>query len=195
MSERRSSSSRAAAGPNPCKIGGMAIEVVPATGDLLERILDDTFPIWGEGLDRAAYARYNRAQLATPWGATHLRRVALVDERPAARHREALRSERAPRRAADQDPRPRRRVHPGGRARPRPRRHPAAAADGRRGGRGLRAGAALLGHRPALLRASRLPPASRQPGGAVGPARDAQGHAHDPHAVRRLRRSAPLSSR
>ncbi len=57
----------------------MAIEVVPAAGDLLERILDDTFPIWGEGLDRAAYARYNRAQLATPWGSTHLRRVALVD--------------------------------------------------------------------------------------------------------------------
>ncbi len=57
----------------------MAIEVVPATGDLLERILDDTFPIWGEGLDRAAYARYNRAQLATPWGSTRLRRVALAD--------------------------------------------------------------------------------------------------------------------
>jgi hypothetical protein len=57
----------------------MAIEVVPATDDLLERILDDTFPLWGEGLDRAAYARYNRAQLATPWGSTHLLRVALVD--------------------------------------------------------------------------------------------------------------------
>jgi GNAT superfamily N-acetyltransferase len=57
----------------------MAIEVVPATEELLERILDDTFPIWGEGLDRAAYGKYNRAQLATPWGSTHLRRVALVD--------------------------------------------------------------------------------------------------------------------
>ena len=57
----------------------MAIEVVPATGDLLERIFDDTHPIWGEGLDRHAYGNYNRAQFAAPWGATHLRRVALVD--------------------------------------------------------------------------------------------------------------------
>jgi predicted N-acetyltransferase YhbS len=57
----------------------MALEVVPATGELLERILDDTFPIWGEGLDRAGYGRYNRAQLGTPWGSTHIRRVALVD--------------------------------------------------------------------------------------------------------------------
>jgi predicted N-acetyltransferase YhbS len=58
----------------------MAIELVPATGALLERILDDTFPVWGERLDRAGYARYNRAQLATAWGASHLRRVALVDD-------------------------------------------------------------------------------------------------------------------
>lgn len=57
----------------------MAVEIVPVTGQLLERILDDTFPIWGEGLTRAAYARYNRAQLAAPWGSTHLRRVALVE--------------------------------------------------------------------------------------------------------------------
>jgi predicted N-acetyltransferase YhbS len=58
----------------------MTPEVVPAAGDLLERILDDTFPVWGERLDRAGYARYNRAQLATAWGASHLRRVALVDD-------------------------------------------------------------------------------------------------------------------
>jgi len=57
----------------------MALEVVPATGELLERILDDTFALWGEGLDRVGYGRYNRAQLAAPWGSTHLRRVALVD--------------------------------------------------------------------------------------------------------------------
>jgi predicted N-acetyltransferase YhbS len=57
----------------------MTVEVVPATGELLERILDATFPIWGEGLDRAGYGRYNRAQLGTPWGSTHLRRVALVE--------------------------------------------------------------------------------------------------------------------
>jgi predicted N-acetyltransferase YhbS len=58
----------------------MALEVVPATGELLERILDETFPVWGEGLDRAGYGRYNRAQLGTPWGSRHLRRVALVDD-------------------------------------------------------------------------------------------------------------------
>jgi hypothetical protein len=57
----------------------MACDVVPATGELLERILDETFPIWGEGLDRHAYGNYNRAQFAAPWGVTHLRRVALVD--------------------------------------------------------------------------------------------------------------------
>jgi len=57
----------------------MASEVVAATGDLLEQILDETFSLWGEGLERDAYGKYNRAQLATPWGATHLRRVALVD--------------------------------------------------------------------------------------------------------------------
>jgi predicted N-acetyltransferase YhbS len=58
----------------------MGLEVVPATGELLERILDETFPIWGEGLDRTGYGRYNRAQLGTPWGSTHLARVALVDD-------------------------------------------------------------------------------------------------------------------
>jgi predicted N-acetyltransferase YhbS len=57
----------------------MALDVVAATGRLLEQILDATHPVWGEGLSREAYTRYNRAQLATPWGATHIRRVALVD--------------------------------------------------------------------------------------------------------------------
>jgi len=55
------------------------VEVVPAAGALLERVLDETFPLWGEGLDRNGYARYNAAQLATPWGAALLHRVALVD--------------------------------------------------------------------------------------------------------------------
>ncbi len=57
----------------------MAPEVVPAAGALLEQILDETHPLWGEGLDRQAYARYNQAQLGTPWGVEHLRRMALVD--------------------------------------------------------------------------------------------------------------------
>jgi hypothetical protein len=57
----------------------MSFEIVAAGGDLLEQVLDETYPLWGEGLDREAYGRYNRAQLATPWGRAHLRRVALVD--------------------------------------------------------------------------------------------------------------------
>jgi predicted N-acetyltransferase YhbS len=55
------------------------IRVVPASGEILEDILDKTHPVWGEGLDRSAYARYNAAQLKTPWGSRHLARVALVD--------------------------------------------------------------------------------------------------------------------
>ena len=42
-------------------------------------ILASTFPIWHEGLSFDAYTRWNLVQLKTPWGATHLRRVALVD--------------------------------------------------------------------------------------------------------------------
>lgn len=61
-------------------MGGMHPKVVAADGELLERILDQTFPVWGEGLTREAYGRYNRAQLSTPWGAAHLRRMALVDD-------------------------------------------------------------------------------------------------------------------
>ena len=55
--------------------------LVEAGGALLEQILDQTFPVWGEGLVREAYGKYNRAQAGTPWGAANLRRFALVDER------------------------------------------------------------------------------------------------------------------
>ncbi|MCC7127056.1 MAG: GNAT family N-acetyltransferase, partial [Acidobacteria bacterium] len=57
----------------------MALRVVPATGPVLERILDDTFPLWHDGLSRENYGRWWAAQLRTPWGATHLDRVALQD--------------------------------------------------------------------------------------------------------------------
>lgn len=50
-----------------------------AEGPVLEQILDATYEIWHEGLDRRAYARYYAAQLATPWGRTHLTRLALLD--------------------------------------------------------------------------------------------------------------------
>jgi predicted N-acetyltransferase YhbS len=58
----------------------MELKVVAAVGGLLEQILDETFPVWGEGLARDAYGKYNRAQAETPWGAANLRRVALVDD-------------------------------------------------------------------------------------------------------------------
>jgi GNAT superfamily N-acetyltransferase len=57
------------------------MKLVPAERDVLERILDQTHAIWSDRLSRPAYARYNAAQLLTPWGARHLRRYALLDHR------------------------------------------------------------------------------------------------------------------
>jgi len=54
-------------------------DFVTAEGPLLERILDDTYEVWHDGLSRRAYARLYTAQLATIWGGRHLRRFALVD--------------------------------------------------------------------------------------------------------------------
>jgi GNAT superfamily N-acetyltransferase len=54
------------------------MQVVPATGALLDRILDSSYPLWGEGLSRRGYARYNSAQLGTRWGRANLDRVALI---------------------------------------------------------------------------------------------------------------------
>jgi GNAT superfamily N-acetyltransferase len=54
-------------------------KLVEAEGRILDRILDDTYAIWNDGLTRPAYARFYVAQAATPWGRKHLRRFALVD--------------------------------------------------------------------------------------------------------------------
>jgi predicted N-acetyltransferase YhbS len=54
-------------------------ELVPATGDYLQQILNESFPIWNDGLDRERYARFWDAQRLTTWGSTHLDRVALVE--------------------------------------------------------------------------------------------------------------------
>src|SRR5881394_3729627 len=56
------------------------MHLVLAEGPLLERILDDTYAVWHEGLSRQAYGQWNAAQMRTPWGRDHLHRVALVDE-------------------------------------------------------------------------------------------------------------------
>ena len=58
----------------------MKMRLVVAEGSLLEQILDHTYPIWHEGLTRAAYARWNAAQMRTPWGRQHLQRFALVSD-------------------------------------------------------------------------------------------------------------------
>ena len=57
----------------------MPLQIVPATGAVLEHILDDTYSIWHDRLSREHYGKAWAAQLKTPWGRTHLDRVALVD--------------------------------------------------------------------------------------------------------------------
>lgn len=57
----------------------MSFQVVPATGAILQQILDDTHALWGDGLSRVHYDKAWAAQLKTPWGRHHLDRVALVD--------------------------------------------------------------------------------------------------------------------
>lgn len=54
-------------------------KLVKAEGPILDRILDDTYAIWNDGLTRTAYARFYTAQVGTPWGQSHLHRFALVD--------------------------------------------------------------------------------------------------------------------
>ncbi len=51
--------------------------LVTADPAQMDEILDATYPIWGEGLTRDAYGRWNGAQMGTPWGRDHLRRVAV----------------------------------------------------------------------------------------------------------------------
>jgi GNAT superfamily N-acetyltransferase len=56
------------------------MDVVVAQGALLNEIIGLTFEIWHEGLTARAYSQWNAAQLRTPWGRTHLQRLALVDD-------------------------------------------------------------------------------------------------------------------
>src|SRR5436190_24256401 len=55
------------------------MRLVRAAGALHERILDETYPLWHDGLSRSGYETYNEAQMRTPWGARHLDRMSLVD--------------------------------------------------------------------------------------------------------------------
>jgi ribosomal protein S18 acetylase RimI-like enzyme len=56
------------------------MRVVLADGPLIERVLDDTFPVWHEGLSREAYSKWSRGQLRTPWGREHLQRFVLFGD-------------------------------------------------------------------------------------------------------------------
>jgi predicted N-acetyltransferase YhbS len=56
------------------------MRVVLADGPLLERVLDDTFPVWHEGLSREAYSKWSRGQLRTPWGREHLQRFVMLND-------------------------------------------------------------------------------------------------------------------
>ncbi len=53
--------------------------LVEAKGPTLDRILDDTYTIWHDGLSRHAYGRLWAAQAKTPWGLGNLSRFALVE--------------------------------------------------------------------------------------------------------------------
>src|SRR5919108_2229735 len=55
-------------------------QIVPTTGTYLDQILRESHPLWSEGLSLSQYERYWKAQVATPWGAAHLDRVALVED-------------------------------------------------------------------------------------------------------------------
>lgn len=55
------------------------IELVPATGHYLRQILSENYPLWHDGLSFDAYLKFWDAQLRTPWGSTHLDRVAMVE--------------------------------------------------------------------------------------------------------------------
>jgi len=56
------------------------MRVVLADGPLLERVLDDTFPVWHEALSREAYSKWSRGQLRTPWGREHLQRFVMLND-------------------------------------------------------------------------------------------------------------------
>jgi len=57
----------------------VAVAVVAAEGPILDRVLDEEHANAAAGLSRAAYGRFDAAQMKTGWGRGHLRRFALTD--------------------------------------------------------------------------------------------------------------------
>jgi predicted N-acetyltransferase YhbS len=54
-------------------------DLVAPDAQQVSDILDASFSIWNDGLDRRAYERWYDGQRSTPWGRAHLRRVALTE--------------------------------------------------------------------------------------------------------------------
>ena len=53
--------------------------LIRADDGLVQQIVDDSYPIWNEGLSADGYARWNALQRRTAWGERQLWRVALVE--------------------------------------------------------------------------------------------------------------------
>jgi hypothetical protein len=62
------------------RFAAAVMHLVLADEALRDRIQDQTFPIWNEGLSRIAYGQWNEAQMRTAWGRDRLHRLALVDD-------------------------------------------------------------------------------------------------------------------
>src|SRR3989442_685129 len=46
---------------------------------VLDSVVDATYPIWYEGLERDAYSKFYSAQMKTAWGRLHQSRFSLMD--------------------------------------------------------------------------------------------------------------------
>lgn len=57
----------------------MALTLAPASGETLDQILRDTYPVWGGGLTFEAYANFQTGQRRMSWGGSHIERVVLLD--------------------------------------------------------------------------------------------------------------------
>jgi len=53
--------------------------LIPAEGAILDRVLEATYPIWHNGLNRHAYGKFYAAQMKTAWARRHQRQFALVE--------------------------------------------------------------------------------------------------------------------
>lgn len=57
----------------------MPLSLAAASGGVLDQILRDTWPVWGDGLSFDAFVRYDTGLRRTGWGQTHRERMVLLD--------------------------------------------------------------------------------------------------------------------